>query len=61
MKPRDLTDLLLLAALWGASFLFLREAITVQMAAGGAVILVGTALALGLVGAPRGVATSAAR
>ena len=26
MKPRDLTDLLLLAALWGASFLFIRLA-----------------------------------
>ncbi len=26
MKPRDLTDLLLLAALWGASFLFMRIA-----------------------------------
>jgi drug/metabolite transporter (DMT)-like permease len=27
MKPRDLTDLLLLAALWGASFLFIRLAV----------------------------------
>lgn len=26
MKPRDLTDLLLLAALWGGSFLFMRHA-----------------------------------
>jgi drug/metabolite transporter (DMT)-like permease len=26
MKPRDITDLLLLAALWGASFLFMRVA-----------------------------------
>ena len=26
MKPRDLTDLVLLAALWGASFLFMRHA-----------------------------------
>ena len=26
MKPRDLTDLLLLAALWGGSFLFMRYA-----------------------------------
>jgi len=26
MRPRDLTDLLLLAALWGASFLFMRVA-----------------------------------
>ncbi len=27
MKPRDLTDLLLLAAIWGASFLFMRLAV----------------------------------
>ncbi|GCL61424.1 DMT family transporter [Pseudaquabacterium pictum] len=27
MKPRDLTDLLLLAAIWGASFLFMRMAV----------------------------------
>lgn len=47
------------AALWGG--LFLGEAITAQMAAGGAVILIGIALALGLVGAPRAAATSAAR
>lgn len=59
MKPRDLTDFLLLAALWGA--VFLSEAITLQMAAGGAAIPVGTALAPGFVGAPRAAATSAAR
>lgn len=39
----------LFAILWGA--LFLHEAVTLQMAAGGAVVLVGIALALGLVGA----------
>ncbi len=38
----------LFAILWGA--LFLQEAITAQMVAGGAVVLVGIALALGLVG-----------
>ena len=27
MKPRDLTDLLLLAAIWGGSFLFMRVAV----------------------------------
>jgi drug/metabolite transporter (DMT)-like permease len=49
----------LFAVLWGRPFL--GEAITVQMAAGGAVILIGTALALGFVGAPRAASTSAAR
>lgn len=39
------------ATLWGN--VFLAEAITLQMVAGGCVILTGTALALGLVGAPR--------
>lgn len=38
----------LFAILWGA--LFLGEAITAQMVAGGAIVLVGIALALGLVG-----------
>ncbi len=38
----------LFAMLWGA--LFLREAVTAQMVAGGAIVLVGIALALGLVG-----------
>jgi drug/metabolite transporter (DMT)-like permease len=38
----------LFAILWGA--LFLSEAITAQMAVGGAIVLVGIALALGLVG-----------
>lgn len=38
----------LFAILWGA--LFLQEAITSQMVAGGAIVLVGIALALGLVG-----------
>lgn len=38
----------LFAILWGA--LFLHEVITAQMVAGGAVVLVGIALALGLVG-----------
>jgi len=38
----------LFAILWGA--LFLQEAITAQMVAGGAIVLVGIALALGLVG-----------
>ena len=41
----------LFAILWGA--LFLQEAITAQMVAGGAIVLVGIALALGLVGAKR--------
>lgn len=60
MRAASVTFLIpLFAVLWGA--VFLRETITVQMAAGGAVILVGTALALGLVGAPRRAATSAAR
>lgn len=39
------------ATLWGN--LFLDEAVTLQILVGGGVILVGTALALGLVGAPR--------
>lgn len=39
----------LFAMLWGA--LFLGEVITAQMVAGGAIVLVGIALALGLVGA----------
>jgi drug/metabolite transporter (DMT)-like permease len=39
----------LFAIVWGA--LFLQEAITVQMVIGGAIVLVGIALALGLVGA----------
>jgi len=38
----------LFAILWGA--LFLQEAITAQMVAGGGIVLVGIALALGLVG-----------
>ncbi len=38
----------LFAILWGA--IFLQEAITAQMVAGGAIVLVGIALALGLVG-----------
>lgn len=38
----------LFAILWGA--LFLQEAVTAQMVVGGAVVLVGIALALGLVG-----------
>ncbi|MCE4539371.1 DMT family transporter [Pelomonas sp. P7] len=41
----------LFAILWGA--IFLQEAITAQMVAGGAVVLVGIALALGLVGGRR--------
>lgn len=39
----------LFAILWGA--IFLQEAVTAQMVAGGAIVLVGIALALGLVGA----------
>jgi len=39
------------AMLWGA--LFLQEAITAQMVVGGAIVLVGIALALGLVGRKR--------
>jgi drug/metabolite transporter (DMT)-like permease len=38
----------LFAILWGA--IFLQEAVTAQMVAGGAIVLVGIALALGLVG-----------
>lgn len=41
----------LFAILWGA--LFLHEQVTSQMVAGGAIVLVGIALALGLVGAKR--------
>ena len=41
----------LFAILWGA--LFLQEAVTAQMIAGGAIVLVGIALALGLVGGKR--------
>ncbi|MFZ5539628.1 MAG: DMT family transporter, partial [Pseudomonadota bacterium] len=60
MRAASVTFLIpLFAVMWGAWFL--HEAITLQMAGGGAVILVGTALALGLVGAPRAAATSAAR
>lgn len=60
MRAASVTFLIpLFGVLWGA--VFLSEAITLQMAAGGAVILVGTALALGFVGAPRAAATSAAR
>jgi len=39
------------ATAWGA--IFLDEAVTLQMLVGGCIILAGTALALGLVGAPR--------
>jgi drug/metabolite transporter (DMT)-like permease len=51
--PRAITVTYLIpvfAVLWGA--LFLREEITLSMAAGCAVILVGTALASGLVTLP---------
>lgn len=48
----------LFGVLWGA--LFLDEAVSLQMVLGGATILVGTALALGLV-APRVAATAATR
>lgn len=41
----------LFALLWGA--LFLGEAVTLQMVLGGGIVLVGIALALGLVGSPR--------
>ena len=41
----------LFAILWGA--LFLSEAVTAQMVAGGAIVLVGIALALGLIGGAR--------
>ncbi len=60
MRAASVTFLIpLFAVLWGG--LFLGEAITVPMAAGGALILIGSALALGLVGASRAAATSAAR
>jgi drug/metabolite transporter (DMT)-like permease len=39
------------ATAWGS--VFLDEAVTLQMLAGGCVILIGTALALGLIGAPK--------
>jgi drug/metabolite transporter (DMT)-like permease len=48
----------LFAVFWGG--VFLDESVSAQMILGGAVILMGTALALGLVGAPR-VAPAAAR
>ena len=69
MKARDLTDLLLLAAIWGASFLFmcllvpvftgargalvLGETVSLPMLIGGGVILTNTALVLGLLPRPR--------
>ncbi len=49
----------LFAVAWGG--IFLGEAITLQMIVGGAIVLLGTALALGLVGAPRAAAAPAAR
>jgi drug/metabolite transporter (DMT)-like permease len=42
------------ATAWGS--IFLDEAVTLQMLAGGCIVLAGTALALGLVGAPRRIA-----
>jgi len=48
----------LFAVFWGG--VFLDESVSAQMIVGAAIILLGTALALGLVGAPR-VATAAAR
>ncbi|MFN3566860.1 MAG: DMT family transporter, partial [Burkholderiaceae bacterium] len=56
MRAASVTFLIpLFAVTWGT--VFLHEAITLQMAAGGAVILIGTALALGLLGAPRAAVT----
>ena len=60
MKSRDLIDLLLLAAIWGSSFLFMRMVVPafgpvalapVALAfvrVGGAVVLAGSALVPGL-------------
>jgi len=45
------------ATAWGA--IFLDEAVTLQMLGGGCIILAGTALALGLVGAPRRIVPAA--
>lgn len=60
MRAASVTFLIpLFGVVWGA--VFLSEAITLQMAAGGAVILIGTALALEFAGAPRAAATTAAR
>ena len=46
MKPRDLIDLLLLAAIWGASFLFMRMAVPAFGAAPLAFVRVGGAALL---------------
>lgn len=52
MRAASVTLLIpLFATAWSA--VFLGEAITASAAAGGAVVLMGTALALGLIGAPR--------
>ena len=45
------------ATAWGA--IFLDEAVTLQMLGGGCIVLAGTALALGLVGAPRRIVPAA--
>jgi hypothetical protein len=55
VKPRDLLDLLCLAALWGASFLFMRlgahafgPVALVFLRVAGARVLLGTGLSTGL-------------
>jgi drug/metabolite transporter (DMT)-like permease len=49
----------LFAVFWGGAFL--DEPVSAQMLAGGAIILLGTALALGLIGAPRVAAAAPTR
>jgi len=56
---RDVVELVVLAALWGA--LFLGEAITFRMVAGAGIVLAGTALATGMVNLPAGPAGLARR
>ena len=49
MKPRELSDLILLAAIWGSSLRLITQVGPTQAASiGGAVILTGTALVRGL-------------
>ncbi len=49
----------LFAVVWGG--IFLGESITLQMIVGGAIVLLGTAFALGLIGAPRAASAAPTR